>query len=158
MYLFSFCLLGCHCFCEFQHNQFRSLSFALLMGYMLLVMYEHDLQLKRFLVVRLLSIMGVFSYSLYLLHFPLRILAGMFAKHLPFSGDLTSPVLVVAMVITWSFIWYLFFEKPSSQVNALKCLASPIDTIASGIDSARRTAFKERRFFKTQVGIPFSTE
>jgi len=64
----------------------------------------------------------------------------------------------VAMVITLSFIWYLFFEKPSSQINVLKCLASPINTIASGINLTRRAAFEERGFSKTQVGIHFSAE
>jgi peptidoglycan/LPS O-acetylase OafA/YrhL len=159
MYLFPLFLLAFYCFCAFKHNQFFTLSLALTIGYLLLVMHKYDLELERFSVVRLFSIMGAFSYSLYLLHFPLRILAGMFAKNLiPFLGDLTQPLVVVAMVITLSFIWYLFFEKPSSQINVLKCLASPINTIASGINLTRRAAFEERGFSKTQVGIHFSAE
>ena len=159
MYLFSFLLLAIYWFCQFKHYEFRSLIFALAIGYILLVMYKYDLELERFLVVRLFSILGAFSYSLYLLHFPLRILAGSFAKNLiPFWGDLIRPLVVVAVVIILSFIWYLFFEKPSSQINVLKCLASPIDTIAPGINSARRTAFNETSLSKTRLGIRFSTK
>ena len=144
MYLFSFSLLAFCCFCAFKQNQFFTLSFALTIGCVLLIMYKYDLKLERFLVVRLFSIIGMFSYSLYLLHFPLRILTGMFAKNLiPFLGDQTRPLVVMALVITLSFICYLFFEKPSSQIKVLKCLASPIKTIASGI------ILVEMRFLKT---------
>jgi len=155
-YLLFFFLLASCCFCAFKHNQFFTLSYALIIGYVLLVMYEHNFKLERFLVVRLFSILGAFSYSLYLLHFPLRILAGMFAKNLiPFLGDFTQPLVVVALAIIFSFIWYLFFEKPSSQINVLKCLASPIHTIASGMNLARRTAFKERGFSKHKWEFAF---
>jgi peptidoglycan/LPS O-acetylase OafA/YrhL len=159
IYLFTFFLFAFHCFCAFEDSQLRTLSYALTIGYVLLVMYKYDLELERFLVVRLFTIMGAFSYSLYLLHFPLNILAGMVARNLiPFLGDLIQPLVVVAIVITLSFIWYLFFEKPSSQIDVLKCLASPINTIASGIKLARRTAFKEIGLSKIRVGIRFSAE
>ncbi|MGO8990684.1 MAG: acyltransferase family protein [bacterium] len=159
IYPVSFFLLAFYCFCAFPQNEFFTLSFALIIGYVLLVMHKYDLTVERFLVVRLFSIMGAFSYSLYLLHFPLRILAGMFAKNLiPFLGDLTQPLAVIAIAITLSFIWYLFFEKPSSQINVLKCLASPINTIALGVNLARRAVFREGEVSQTQVGTRFAME
>lgn len=155
-YLLLFFLLAFCCFCAFKHNQFFTLSYALITGYVLLVMYKYNLKLERFLFVRPFLILGAFSYSIYLLHWPLRILAGMFAKNLiPFLGDQVQPLVVVVIVIALSFIWYLFFEKPSSLINVFKCLTSPINTIASDINLARRTAFKERGFSKPPVGIRF---
>ena len=124
-----------------------------------MVMHKYDLELERFLVVRLFIIIGTFSYSLYLLHIPLWTLAGMLAKTLiPFLGNQAQPPVVIAIAIVLSFIWYLFFEKPSSQTGVLKCLASPINTVTLGIDSARGAIFGERKVSKVQGGIHLSAE
>jgi len=136
--------LGIFYFCASKDNQFLPLCFALTVGYVFLITYKYDCKLEHFLVARIFYIIGLFSYSLYLLHFPLRIWGGMFAKNIfPFLGDSTKPLVNVAVVITLSFIWYLFFEKPSSQINILKCLSSPIHTLASGLNLIKRIAYQK---------------
>ena len=117
---------------------YLSLSCATISGFVFLLLHRYDAQCERLLIFRVFYILGMFSYSLYLLHFPLRILGSMIAKNIfSFVGGFGQPFVVTVIAIVISFIWYLFFEKPSCQIDVIKSLLSPIGTISSGIDQCK---------------------
>lgn len=140
-----FCLcLGVLYFVTATNKQSLEVSIALITGCIFLMAYKYDRNLENWGLVRVLFVVGAFSYSLYLLHFPLRIWGGMVAQNLfPFVGESVKPIVMMTVVIALSFICYLFFEKPSGQMNVLRGLASPINTIVSGIKLTKKTAFQK---------------
>ncbi len=123
--------------------QFLGFSIAFLIGYLLFALHNYDQKITRLVIVRIFIIMGAFSYSLYLLHYPLQVPADILARHLlPFQDNLIRPLVEVAIVIILSFIWYLFFERPSSQSEILRCLASPFDTVRTGLKNTGKKLFE----------------
>lgn len=115
-------------------NDFSDLLFALFIGYVSLFSYQYDRKLIKTAFVKFFYILGIFSYSIYLLHFPLRIPAGLFSKYcFPFLGEYTRPIAIVIISIILSSVWYFFFEKPSKQVDVLRSLGSPFKTIKNGL-------------------------
>lgn len=114
-------------------DEFLSLSFASTMGYIFLILHKHDYRMSNMIVVRPLYFVGIFSYSLYLLHIPLLPFCGIFIRNLiPLSPLLTFPVFLIPFIILLSFCWYLFFEKPHTQIDVILALRSPLKTIDSG--------------------------
>jgi peptidoglycan/LPS O-acetylase OafA/YrhL len=107
-------------------------------------MHRYDKKVEQWALIRVLFAIGAFSYSLYLFHFPFRTWGGMIAQNLfPFLGTGRKPFVNIAVVMTLSFICYLFFEKPLGQANVMKGLIAPINTIVSGIKLTKRTAFQK---------------
>jgi len=112
---------------------FLSLSFAIMTGFVCLVMYKYDSAFNRLFISRLFYFVGTFSYSLYLLHVPLSRFVEMFVRNLGcMSQAISYPFILVPTVIILSYFWYLFFEKPSTQRKVIECILSPIDTLVAG--------------------------
>lgn len=121
-----------------DHRLF-SLSFAGFAGFMLLILHKYDYKISGWFVVRIFYVLGIFSYSLYLLHAPLQRLLGVFVRHLiPISPELSAPIILIPGIIVLSFFWYLFFERPATQREVFERLTAPVDTIISGISSLNR--------------------
>lgn len=134
--------MGAVCYCALNDKQLLSLSFAVLTGSAFLVMYEYDFKLSQYFLVRLFYVVGTFSYSLYLLHAPLWPFVNMFVRNLvPLSSSLTGPFVLVPGIIVLSFIWYLFFEKPSTQQEIANSISTPINTIRSGVNYSMKFLF-----------------
>ena len=86
----------------------------------------------------MLSFIGVFSYSLYLLHIPLWRLSEMFVRNLvPISANLSTPLFLIPSIIILSFLWYLFLEKPQNQNDVLMSMLSPINVFKSGVSMVK---------------------
>jgi len=120
-------------YCSIIYPQLLSLSFAITIGYIFLILHKYDYRISNLKIVRPLYIVGIFSYSLYLLNIPLYPLCGMFVRNLiPLSPSITFPLILIPSIILISFCWYLFFEKPPTQIDVIRSLISPIKTILSG--------------------------
>lgn len=118
----------------FIYNKFVSFSFALVTGSVIFILYDYNYRLNQLLLVRLLGLIGGFSYSLYLIHIPLWPLVEMFVRNLiPLSTVFRLPLFSVPILIILSFIWYLFFEHPDNQRHTIKSLLSPVVTIRNGL-------------------------
>lgn len=126
--------------------RYLPLSCATITGVLIFLLYRFDTLLSKYLLIKILFVFGIFSYSLYLMHFPLRILGVMIVKILlPFMDKPTQPIAVTAVVIVLSFIWYLFFEKPSNQIGVIQRLLSPIKTTTLGFRSIWNTLKSESK-------------
>lgn len=111
---------------------FSPFLFALLIGFLFWILFPYDEKLSNLIFVRFLSVFGIFSYSLYLLHVPLSPLVGMFVRNLvPLDPKITTPFILVPSVIVISAIWYLFFEKPKSLLEVLVRVRHPLKTLSA---------------------------
>lgn len=129
--------IGALYYCASNEKELLSLSFAIVTGFIFLIMHKYDSSLSRSFFVRLLYLMGTFSFSLYLLHVPLWPFVGMFVRNLvPLPYILSGPFILVPGIIVLSFFWYLFFERPSTQQEIVNCIFCPIHTIRSGVKRA----------------------
>ncbi len=130
--------------CIINENISVGFSFPFFTGFVIFILYDYDFSLNQLFLVRLFSLIGVFSYSLYLLHVPLSRIVGMFVWHLvPLSIELSWPLFLVPGIIILSFFRYLFFEKPLNQSDIINCLLSPIDTIKSGLGFIKQLLFNK---------------
>jgi peptidoglycan/LPS O-acetylase OafA/YrhL len=94
-------------------------------------LYKYDQKVSRHALVRPFGVVGVFSYSLYLLHVPLWGLVAMFARNLvPLPSSVSTPLVMLPCIILFSAAWYLFFERPGSVAGVAKCLRSPLKTLS----------------------------
>ena len=97
----------------------------------LLLVYPFDERLSRHPLFRSVSFLGLFSYSLYLLHVPLEEPVTLVVRRFaPVSFYLTDPLFVIPMIVGLSYVWYLFFEKPGSWAAMAGALRHPRDTLA----------------------------
>jgi peptidoglycan/LPS O-acetylase OafA/YrhL len=125
--------LGVAGLCMLYESRFLSLSCAVATGCLLLFMMRWDRELGGLVPVRILSMIGVSSYSIYLLHVPLWPLAEKVVRVLvPFSTYWTAPLVLLPGILTVSFVWYLFFERPLTQSDVVRSISAPIHTIVSG--------------------------
>jgi peptidoglycan/LPS O-acetylase OafA/YrhL len=94
-------------------------------------LHAYDPKVSGHALVRPLGVLGVFSYSLYLLHVPLWGLAAMFARNLvPLPAAVSTPLLVLPCIMLCSAVWYLFFERPAGLAAVAKGLRSPLKTLS----------------------------
>ncbi len=127
-------------YCLYTKNQFRSFSFALFIGVVLLEMWKYDKKLSKFLPIKLFYMLGIFSYSLYLLHVPLWPFVGMFVRNLiPLPPNLSGPFVLIPIIIILSYIWYLFFEKPTTFQECLTNMFHPARVIREGTGFFKHT-------------------
>lgn len=87
--------------------------FALWASGLFWLIYPYDEKAARFPVFRFFAVIGVFSYSLYLMHIPLRATLTLLEKNLLFWLPVYPARLffTVPAAIILSYFWYLFFEK-----------------------------------------------
>jgi peptidoglycan/LPS O-acetylase OafA/YrhL len=120
-------------FCARLNRDLLSLNFAGITGCIFLILHKYDQKLNHFRIVRPFKIIGVFSYSLYLIHQPLSPLAGIFVRNLiPLSPRLTWPFVLIPGIVVVSYFWYLFFEKQTTALDVYRALTHPVRTISSG--------------------------
>jgi peptidoglycan/LPS O-acetylase OafA/YrhL len=111
---------------------FSSFTFSCLIGMFLWIIYPYDEKLIGLLPFRIFALIGFFSYSLYLLHPPLWPFLDMFVRNLfPLNPKITSVLILIPSIYICSFIWCLFFEKPSSLFDVYNRLKTPLKTLFS---------------------------
>jgi len=109
---------------------FTPFIFSILIGLLFWIIYPIKDKLIKFRVVKILILIGSFSYSLYLLHVPLWPLVEMFIRNLiPISQTISTPLIAVPTVIILSYIWYLFFEKQKNLKDFYTAIKKPLFTI-----------------------------
>jgi len=115
-----------------RHGHFRTLTDAmwgLLFGALLLAASRPGSLLHRMLSGRVLINLGIFSYSVYLIHLPLVIALGAAVerRHLSNAVEVAIQLLfVVPLVLGLGYLFHLLFEKPF--MNAPKSRAPGSDT------------------------------
>ena len=108
--------------------------FAVIVGVFLWLLRPMDAILSASRLFRILRFMGSFSYSLYLMHFPLWPMVDILVRNLiPLPLYFTTPLVLIPLVIILAFLWYLFFEKPGSFMGILRAWRRPFITILQGI-------------------------
>lgn len=91
----------------------RAWLFVLAFGGLLWLLYPIDARLTTTRVFRWCAFLGMFSYSLYLLHVPLEPLMSMLARNLtPLPPHLADPLLVIPAIVVISYGWSRVFERP----------------------------------------------
>lgn len=120
--------------CSFVSKNFLSIYFSCFIGCLFILLFQYDAWLRKLMFFKFFTFLGYFSYSLYLMHIPLWSFVDMFVRNLFFIIPFHWAKLFILIpgIIFLSFIWFLFFEKPSDQIGVFKCLCSPINTIISG--------------------------
>ena len=120
-------------------DQYWNLITAVVSGMVMCLAYKYDSKLKVLTIFKILIFIGSFSYSLYLMHYPLRIYASFIVKNaFPFYESSVASIFEIAIVISLSYLWFLFYEKPTNINEFKKCLCSPIETIKDGINSEKK--------------------
>ena len=115
-----------------RHGHFRTLTDAmwgLLFGALLLAASRPGSLLHRMLSGRVLINLGIFSYSVYLIHLPLVIALGAAVerRHLSNAVEVVIQLLfMVPLVLGLGYLFHLLFEKPF--MNAPKSRAPGSDT------------------------------
>ncbi len=115
------------CFCNSYYNYLNSLLFGVLTGFVLLIGKKYDTRISNFTIARFFTLIGSFSFSIYLVHYPLRILSGMVRKNMLFFLEIRIQYIVeIMLVIVLSYFWYLLFEKRSfiHRVASMKKFSS----------------------------------
>lgn len=108
--------------------------FAVAVAALFWTIYPSDKNLSHSRLFRFLAAIGTFSYSVFLLHIPLIRLAEVFAKNIPaWPPRIGSLFVVLPFILLFSFVWYLFFEKPASAVGSAKALLHPLATFRDGL-------------------------
>ncbi|MGO9019927.1 MAG: acyltransferase family protein [Syntrophobacteraceae bacterium] len=107
--------------------------FAFIFGVIILVLHPYDKYYSRLFMIRWLSIIGLFSYSLYLIHVRLSDLWFMIVRNLIpiLSPVLATPCITIPCVVLSAYIWYCFFEKQVSILDVLVGLRHPFREVAN---------------------------
>jgi exopolysaccharide production protein ExoZ len=109
------------------------IMFSFTIGILFWLVYPIDKKISKTYLGQLLSFIGSFSYSLYLMHNPLKKIIAMLVRYLiPLPYNLSYPFFLIPFIIILSFIWYLFFEKPMLLSGTVKALLHPMRTIKNG--------------------------
>ncbi|MFC1488311.1 acyltransferase family protein [Thermodesulfobacteriota bacterium] len=109
---------------------FSLFFFCIVIGFLFWLLLPIDGILINYPPLKSFLGLGKFSYSLYILHDPLAKFIKLFIKNLvPLPLAVTSPIFVIPLVITFSYLWYLFFEKPGSPYKVTIAVLSPLKTI-----------------------------
>ena len=137
LFIVLFCSIAVF-FCVYINSNMLALSFSILIGSIFIALHKYDDKLCENFVIKILLLLGAFSYSLYLLHVPLRPFVGMFVHNLvPLPSSISSPFFLVPGIVVLSYFWYLFFEKVSTQVEILYRILHPLPIIRSGMNDVR---------------------
>ncbi len=109
---------------------FSSFTFSLLIGFLFWMLYQYDSKFRELIIVKFFCLIGMFSYSLYLLHIPISTLIDMFVRNFVLlNASFTAPFVLMPLVILVSYIWFLFFENPSSFDEICLAVKHPVNTI-----------------------------
>jgi len=115
-------------------HMFSKTLFAFLVGILFWLIYPVRNHIERTMLFRFFIGLGIFSYSLYLLHVPLFPLVDMFVRNfVPMPLSISYPLVLIPAVLAISYVWYLFFEKPGSFKGSLYALRMPYRTIRKEI-------------------------
>lgn len=118
----------------FTHDMYRLLSSAFA-GVLLWLIYPYDKFISSTNIFSLFKVIGLFSFSTYLLHVPLWPLVGMFVRNLvPLPEDLVNLLVLMPAVMFLCFLWYWIFERPGSFFGSLKAIYSPFPAVKSNLD------------------------
>ena len=91
---------------------YSPLIFSLLFGILFWLLYPHDQTLSHLFFLKPFKFIGKFSYSIYLLHFPLRTLVEVVVKDIvSWPRFIYMPVLVIPLILIISYLWYQIFER-----------------------------------------------
>ena len=93
--------------------------FSALLAGLFWLLFPQDKRISRWPLFRFFAWIGVFSYSLYLIHVPLEPLLLMVIRNvLPLSYYITDLFVEVPAAILLGYVWYLFFER--RRIEAVK--------------------------------------
>ena len=100
-----------------RHGHFQTLTDAmwgLVFAALILAGSRAHARTHRFLSNRTLVSLGIFSYSIYLIHLPLILLLGSYARvHFHNTGQVLFMLLVAApLMLVLGYLFHLLFEKP----------------------------------------------
>lgn len=110
--------------------KFSNILFCSIVGILFWFIYPLDNLLAKTKCFRFFSNLGLFSYSLYLMHIPFWPFVNMFVRNLcPVPQSISAPLILIPLIIVLSFFWYLFFEKPGSIRGILFATKNPYKKI-----------------------------
>lgn len=97
------------------------------------VIYPFDETISRSAPMRALAFVGAFSYSLFIMHLPLRHMLRIVMSRLPMVSQIPKhvsvPIILIPSIVVLSFVWFLFFEEPGSIKATGAALLSPLATL-----------------------------
>lgn len=121
-------------YCFYSNSKFLQISFTMFICSIFLVLHKYDNILCGLFLSKIFIFIGIFSYSLYLLHIPLwHFITKIIGNIAVFSSLLNLPFFKILVIIFMSYIWYIFFEKPSTSQEFIYNIAGPIRAIRAGM-------------------------
>lgn len=63
----------------------------------------------------------------------------------PFAEAVSTPLILIPVIIIISFSWYLFFEKLANLIRTCKCILNPVVTVTIGFRYALGSVLSKNR-------------
>lgn len=109
---------------------FSDLLFSVFIAGFLALFYPYDSQIKNLKMLRLFSLLGVTSYSIYLMHSTVNHIVVMFLRNLvPLPMHVAGPLIQVPIIIILCIAWYVFFESPRTFSEFVRVIRNPAKSL-----------------------------
>lgn len=120
--------------------------FALAFGFLLWLLYPIDERVAGWLPWRAFKIIGLMSYSLYLVHTPLSKVASEFTPNPSrFPTNVTHPFLWAPLTIFMSYLWFVFFQRPGSLRGYLLAVMKPFTALKAAFHEDWQNVFPSKQ-------------